>query len=74
MRKQKDKHPEITIEYDEQLTRAFCLGDERQQITEAHLVARSKNDFSKFLLRAKAKDLPSIIKPNVTELSLTESI
>ena len=33
------------------LTRAFCLGEDRQHMTEAQLMASSKKDLSKFLLR-----------------------
>lgn len=51
------------------LTRAFCLGEERQHITEAQLSARPKNEFSRFWARAKVKDLPSIIKLKAAELS-----
>lgn len=51
-------------------TRAFCLGVERQHITDEQLIARSKNESSKFLLRANDNDLPSIIKPKEIELPL----
>lgn len=54
------------------LTRAFCLGVERQHITEAQLIASSKNVFSKFFLSENSKDLPSIIKPNAIKLLLAE--
>lgn len=40
-------------------------------MTEAQLVASSKKDLSKFLLREKSKDFPSIIKANAEELSLS---
>lgn len=56
------------------LTRAFCLGVERQQITDAQLIASSKNDFSSFLSRANDNDLPSMIKPNDAVISLLELI
>lgn len=55
-----------------ELTRAFCLGVERQQITDAQFIASSKNDFSSFLSRANDNDLPSMIKPNDAVISLLE--
>lgn len=41
-------------------------------MTDAHFIASSNNEFSRFLSRAKASDFPSIIKANETELSLAE--
>lgn len=51
-------------------TRAFSLGAERQHITDEQLIARSKNESSKCMLRANDNDLSSIIKPKEIELPL----
>jgi hypothetical protein len=56
------------------LTRAFCLGEDRQHITEAQLIASSKNDFSVFFFSENSKDFPSIIRPNLMALSFAEII
>lgn len=66
MEKKKKKSVVVT------LTTAFCFGEERQHITDAQPSASSKNEFSRFLSRAKDKDLPSIIKAKERELSLDE--
>jgi hypothetical protein len=46
------------------LTRAFCFGEERQQMTELHPVARSRNMPLVSSLSAYVSDLPSTIKAN----------
>lgn len=55
-----------------QLTRAFCLGVERQHITDAQLITSSKNACSRFLSRMKDNDFPSIIKPKEPGHSFAE--
>lgn len=55
------------------LTRAFCLGVDRQHRTEAQASARFKKFFSSLLSSAKAKDSPSTTKPNSIGHSLGES-
>jgi hypothetical protein len=46
------------------LTRAFCFGEERQQMTELHPIARSRNMSLVSSLSACVSDLPSMIKAN----------
>lgn len=46
------------------LTSAFCLGEERQQITDAQPRASSKNMSLTSSSKAQASDFPSMIKAN----------
>ena len=56
------------------LTRAFCLGEDRQHITALQLVASSKNDLSMSFFSENSKDFPSIIRPYMILLSFVEFI
>jgi hypothetical protein len=55
---------------EEKLTSAFCLGEERQQITDAQPRASSKNTSLTSSSKAQVSDFPSIIKANASEFSL----
>uniref|UniRef100_A0A0A9DRS3 Uncharacterized protein n=1 Tax=Arundo donax TaxID=35708 RepID=A0A0A9DRS3_ARUDO len=48
------------------VTRAFCLGEERQQMTEPQPIARSRNMPLASSSSAYISDFPSIIKANVS--------
>lgn len=45
-------------------TSAFCLGDDLQQITDAHFRASSRNKLFKPSSRAYVSDFPSMIRAN----------
>lgn len=50
-------------------TRAFCLGDERQQMTDAQPMASSRNMSFTSFSKAYESDFPSIINANASQLS-----
>jgi len=52
------------------LTSAFCLGEERQQMTDAQPRASSRNMSLTSSSKAQASDFPSMIKANASEFSL----
>jgi hypothetical protein len=47
-----------------ELTRAFCFGEERQQMTDPQAIARSRNVPLVSSLSAYVSDFPSMIKAN----------
>lgn len=55
---------------DHKLTRAFCFGDERQHITDAQPIARSRNKFLMRSSNAYARDFPSMIKAKASDFDL----
>lgn len=57
-------------EREEKLTSAFCLGEDRQQITDAQPSASSRNMSLTSSSKAQKSDLPSMIKANASEFSL----
>uniref|UniRef100_A0A0A9F7A4 Uncharacterized protein n=1 Tax=Arundo donax TaxID=35708 RepID=A0A0A9F7A4_ARUDO len=53
------------------VTNAFCFGDTRQHMTEAHSIARFKNMCFMSSSKANAKAFPSIIRANAASGSFS---
>lgn len=56
------------------LTRAFCLGEERQHMTDAHPIANCKKRFLRSSSRAYVSDFPSMIRANESEFDELRSL